>query len=223
MKVCNRCIINSTVPSFVKYKDGCSFCIPFGEKLEKNKSFSKNSSGLKLLLDKIKTNSKNKKYDCIVGLSGGVDSAWALMKAKEIGLNPLAVHMDNGWNSELAQNNIQVILENLKVDLHTYVIDWEEYKNLMEAFFYADVIDIELLMDNAMLATNYFMANKLGLKMILTGSNSATEGIRMPPGWIWHKFDKKNIIAIASSYGKKIKSFPAIGNFQKLYFERIKV
>ncbi len=223
MLVCEKCVINSSVPSFVKYKNSCSFCKPFAENLKIKSELIYDSKKLNILIDSIKKNSKKNKYDCVVGLSGGVDSAWALMKAKEVGLNPLAVHMDNGWNSELAQNNIQVLLENLKVDLYTHVIEWEEYASLMEAFFAADVIDVELLMDNAMLAVNYKMADKLGTQIILTGSNSATEGIRMPPGWIWHKFDRKNIYSIANAYGiKKLKSFPSIGNLQKLYYERIK-
>ena len=223
MEVCERCIATSELPSFEKYSSGCSFCVEFEERLKDNSKIFNQSQQLDSFIQKIKKNNLNKSHDCIVGLSGGVDSAWALLQAKKLGLRPLAVHMDNGWNSELAQNNIQVLLEYLDVDLYTYVIDWDEYRSLMNAFFKANVIDIELLMDNAMLAVNYNMAHKLGLKTILTGSNSATEGIRMPPGWIWHKFDKKNIKSIAKYNGiKRLKSFPSISNLQKLYYERVR-
>lgn len=105
--------------------------------------------------------------------------------------------MDNGWNSELATNNIETLISNMGVDLYTHVIDWNEYKQLMQAFFDADVIDVELLYDNAMLALNYQMAAKYGVKYILSGSNSATEGIKIPSNWNWYKKDKKNIKSLA--------------------------
>ena len=100
---------------------------------------------LQALVAEVKAQGKGKPYDCIVGVSGGVDSSWVLVKAVELGLRPLAVHMDNGWNSELAQNNIENLINGLGVDLYTHVIDWHEYRKLMQAFFDANVVDIELL------------------------------------------------------------------------------
>jgi N-acetyl sugar amidotransferase len=165
------------------------------------------------LVARVKADGRGKPYDCIVGVSGGVDSSWALVTAVELGLRPLAVHMDNGWNSELAQNNIANLVHKLKVDLHTHVINWQEYRGLMQAFFEADVIDIELLYDNAMVAVNYEQARKYRLHHILSGSNSATEGMAMPSNWNWFKRDRKNIVAIARRFGgHRLSTFPAIGS-----------
>jgi N-acetyl sugar amidotransferase len=175
------------------------------------------------LIRLVKQSGYGKPYDCVVGVSGGVDSSWALVQAVRLGLRPLAVHMDNGWNSELAQNNIENLVRGLKVDLYTHVINWGEYRALMQAFFDADVIDIELLYDNAMLATNWRQAAKFGLKFILTGSNTASEGMTMPRNWNWSKYDKRNIRSIAKRFGGvKIRSFPAIGTFDRIWHEVIR-
>jgi hypothetical protein len=131
--------------------------------------------------------------------------------------------MDNGWNSELAQNNISNLLNALDVDLYTHVIDWEEYRGLMQAFFDADVIDVELLYDNATLGVNYQQANKYGLKYILAGTNNATEGMKMPRKWNWFKYDKRNIKALAKRNGlNRLKSFPAIGTDRFIWNHFIK-
>jgi len=120
--------------------------------------------------------------------------------------------MDNGWNSELAQNNIANLIRGLDVDLYTHVIDWQEYRKMMQAFFDSGVIDIELLYDNAMLAVNYQQASKYGIKHILAGTNQATEGMKMPDGWNHLKFDKRNIKSIANRFGKvRLNTFPSIG------------
>lgn len=172
-------------------------------------------------MNKVKSDGK-KKYDCIVGVSGGVDSSYALLKAKELGLRPLAVHMDNGWDSELASNNIKNLVEKLNVDLCTYVIDWKEYRELMQAFFDADVIDVELLYDNAMLAVCYQQADKYGIKYILAGTNTSTEGMKLPKNWNWFKYDKKNIRNLAKLRNVKLKTFPAIGTLDFVNFEFVK-
>src|SRR5215469_12734708 len=99
--------------------------------------------------------------------------------------------MDNGWNSELAQSNIENLVKRLGVDLYTHVIDWNEYRALMQSFFDADVVDVELLYDNAMLAVNYQQAVGRGVHYILAGTNEATEGMRIPPEWKWFKFDAR--------------------------------
>ena len=134
--------------------------------------------------------------------------------------------MDNGWNSELAQNNIENLVKKLNLDLFTYVIEWNEYKNMMNSFFDSDVIDIELLMDNAMLSVNYQQASKNDINYILAGTNTATEGMAMPTNMNWFKYDKKNILNILKIYGdQKIKSFPIISTLDLIYyilFKRIK-
>ena len=166
---------------------------------------------LHAFVEKVRTAGRGKRYDCIVGVSGGADSAYALYLACQNGLRPLAVHMDNGWNSELAVNNIENLVRKLGVDLYTHVVEWKEYKALQQAFFDADVIDVELLYDNAMLAVNYGLASRFGVKYILSGSNTTTEGMRVPRNFNWNKFDQKNIRAIARNSGIKVSSLPTIG------------
>jgi N-acetyl sugar amidotransferase len=209
---CQRCLMDDTAKGFYVNTYGyCNFCSDFFAKEHEAFLDSK-------LISKLKA--KKQKYNCIVGLSGGVDSSWALVKAKELGLRPLAVHMDNGWNSELAQNNIQNLVDKLDVDLYTYVIDWEEYLALQKAFFKANVIDIELLYDNAMLATNYQASKKFNTWTILTGENFSTEGILMPENWNWFKHDLPNIKSIAKTFGVKMNSFPGT-NIPQLIMSRI--
>lgn len=218
---CARCLMDTTAVNITFDINGnCNFCTDFLKVLEKPKK--RLNLSLDDLIKRIKLDGRGKPYDCILGISGGVDSAYTLVKAKEYGLRPLAVHMDNGWNSELATTNIKNLVEKLDVDLYTHVINWEEYRELMQAFFDADVIDIELLYDNAMLAVNYQQASKYNIKYILAGSNTATEGMRMPNNWNWLKFDKKNIRKIARLRKVKLKTFPSIGTIGFIYNEFVK-
>ncbi len=216
-QVCNRCVMDTSAKSIVFDSNGnCNFCEDFLGRLKKTiwKDQALKDKELTELIAAIKDAGKGKAYDCIVGVSGGVDSSWVLVKAIELGLRPLAVHMDNSWNSELAQNNITNLVRGLKVDLHTHVIDWPEYRGLMQAFFDADVTDVELLYDNALLGVNYETASKFGIKYILGGTNQATEGMKMPPGWNWWKYDGKNIKSISKIFkGPKIRTYPVVGTF----------
>lgn len=223
---CTRCVMDTTASDITFDAQGvCNYCTEFLERSSHiiHEDPIQKEARLNTLVAKIKEAGRGKPYDCIIGVSGGVDSSWTLVEAKRLGLRPLAVHMDNGWNSELAQNNIANLVNTLGVDLYTHVIDWEEYRALMQAFFDADVIDIELLYDNSMLAVNYQQANKYGLKYILAGTNQATEGMRMPKTWNWFKYDKKNIIALAHRNGLKgLDTFPAIGTFGFIYHQYLK-
>lgn len=211
-RVCVRCVMDTSAGDIQFDSQGvCNYCKTF---LERSKHIIHAGSmdkqrKLDSFVARVKHDGRGKPYDCIVGVSGGVDSSWVLVRAVELGLRPLAVHMDNGWNSELAQNNIANLVQGLGVDLYTHVIDWQEYRALMQAFFDADVIDVELLYDNAMLAVNYQQAAKYGVKWILSGSNQATEGMAMPKGWNWLKYDLRNIRAIAKAHGNvKMRTFP---------------
>jgi N-acetyl sugar amidotransferase len=181
------------------------------------------SENLNRLVQRIRKGGKGKAYDCVVGVSGGVDSSWALVKAVELGLRPLAVHMDNGWNSNLAVSNISNLIEGLGVDLFTYVINWDEYRSLMDAFFDADVIDIELLYDNALHEVCYSQAKKYGIRFILSGSNFSTEGLRMPKSWAWgNKWDGRNIVKIAGRSKVKIETFPLFTTIKWLLYTYIR-
>ena len=212
---CSRCVMDTTAADINFDEHGvCNYCTEFLERSSHiiHEDLADKEVRLKQLVVQVKASGKGKPYDCIVGVSGGVDSSWTLVEVKRLGLRPLAVHMDNGWNSELAQNNIANLVKGLGVDLHTHVIDWGEYRELMQAFFDADVIDVELLYDNAMLAVNYRQAAKYGLKYILAGENQVTEGMQMPKGWNWFKYDKRNIKALARRHGMmRLDTFPAIG------------
>ena len=217
-QICTRCVMDRSALGIYFDSNGvCNFCTELEfRNNQPNNHIADKSLLLNELVSKIKSRGLRKKYDCIVGISGGVDSAWTLVLAKQLGLRPLAVHMDNGWNSELAQSNIYNLINKLNVDLYTYVIDWAEYKALMQAFFDSDVIDVELLYDNAMLAVNYNLASKYRIEYILGGTNLSTEGMRMPDNWSWYKCDKQNIYSIASSKKVKISSFPSLGTFGRL-------
>ena len=192
----------------------CNYCTEFIERAgtELTKDPAQRQREYDHLIEQVQVAGRGKAYDCIIGVSGGVDSSWTLVQAVRSGLRPLAVHMDNGWNSELAQSNIENLVRALNVDLFTYVIDWSEYRAMMQSFFDADVIDMELLYDNAMSAVNYQQARQRKTRFILAGTNLATEGMRIPPAWNWLKYDKRNIKALRASLdGGSISSFPALG------------
>jgi N-acetyl sugar amidotransferase len=217
---CRRCLMDANAAEVVFDADGiCNYCTDMLARLASYQPTSAEvlSARLDKFIDTVRRDGAGKPYDCIVGVSGGADSAYALYLAKKHGLRPLAVHMDNGWNSELAVNNIENLVRKLDVDLTTHVVDWREYRNLQQAFFDADVIDVELLYDNAMAAVNYDAAKRYGIKYILSGSNTTTEGMRIPANFAWCKFDRKNILALARRNGVQVRSMPTIGVAGFLY------
>jgi N-acetyl sugar amidotransferase len=214
VRECTRCVMNAGAAGITFDDQGrCNYCTEMLDKLANHQTVDPVALEAKLerFVERVRNEGANKRYDCIVGVSGGADSAYSLYLAKKHGLRPLAVHMDNGWNSELAVNNIENLVRKLDVDLYTHVVDWREYRALQQAFFDADVIDVELLYDNAMLAVNYALAARYGIKYILSGSNTSTEGMRMPRNYNWNKFDRKNILAIARRGGVRVRSLPTMG------------
>jgi len=180
------------------------------------------SAKLNDLVGIIKERNKNRRYDCIIGLSGGVDSTYTALKVKELGLRPLAVHLDNGWNSELAQENIENIVKRLNFDLYTYVINWEEFKDLQLSFLKASTPDSEIPSDHAIFAVLFERASKNGVKYIVSGTNYATESI-LPAAWSQGFLDWKYISSIQKRFGKhKLKSFPKRTRFKDRIYKRIK-
>lgn len=164
------------------------------------------------LIRQMKADGKNKPYDCIIGISGGVDSTYLALVAKENGLRALGVHCDNGWNSELAVNNIESIVKTLDMDLYTYVIDWEEFKDIQLAYFKANVIDIEAITDLAFRAVLQKTSIKYNQKYFLSGDNVVTESV-LPQAWICK--DYQNLINIHKKFGKlPIKTFPILDPLQ---------
>jgi N-acetyl sugar amidotransferase len=166
---------------------------------------------LEELLATIKKDGKNKQYDCITGISGGVDSSYLVLMAKKWGLRPLIVHFDNGWNSEIAVSNINNIIKNTGFDLYTIVVDWNEFKDLQLAYLKASVVDIEVPTDHAIGGTLQSLAAKYGVKYILSGNNIVTEAI-LPPSWVYNKADYVNLINIHKKYGTvPFKTYPLFG------------
>lgn len=225
-QVCTRCVMDTSAEEITFDARGvCNFCSEFLARSGNVLDMDPNQRQMELdaFISKVKSRGKGKRYDCVVGVSGGVDSSFALVQAVNLGLRPLAVHMDNGWDSELAQNNIANLVRELGVDLHTHVIEWGEYRELMQAFFCADVIDVEILSDNAIKAVNYQLAATYGIHYILSGSNTATEGILMPREWAWFKKDRRNIKAIAWRFRKMhLKTYPTISTLSYIYYEFIR-
>lgn len=167
-------------------------------------------TALERAVDSIARDGRGKAYDCIIGVSGGVDSTYLALLAKRLGLRPLAVHLDNGWNSELAVKNIENIVTRLGIDLHTHVIDWREFRDLQLAYLKASVVDIEALTDHAILATMRRLAARHGIRHILSGTNVVTEHV-LPPHWIFNKYDHVNIRAIHRAYGTvPLRTFPLL-------------
>jgi N-acetyl sugar amidotransferase len=224
-RVCARCVMDTTAADIQFDHDGvCSYCEEFVAKLTAlSENDMERAERRQRFISEVKTAGKGKRFDCIVGVSGGVDSSYVLYLACQEGLRPLAVHLDNGWNSELAVHNIANVVQGLGVDLVTHVIDWDENRDLQRAFIRANVVDVELLMDNAMLALNYQQASANRVRYILTGDNTATEGMRLPPGWYHHKFDKRNIRAIHKRYGTiPIRTHPLMSTLDFVWYEMIR-
>lgn len=176
------------------------------------------SEALKKIIDKIKEEGRNKPYDCLIGVSGGVDSTYVAWLTKEWNLRPLAVHLDNGWNSELAVMNIENIVKRLNIDLYTLVINWEEFKDIQLAYLKASVVDIEVVSDHAIFSTMYKLAKKHNIPYILSGTNIVTEHI-MPPSWLYSKMDYANLNHIHTSFGTlKRKTYPSYNFLKHVYY-----
>ena len=225
VKICKRCILDSEIPNISFDEKGiCNYCHLL-DRLDKTNPLGKEGQNtLEKLIDKVKKNGKGKDYNCIVGISGGADSTYVLYLARKYGLRPLAVHCDNGWNTELAVSNIKNMLNKLGVDLYTYVINWEEFKELQKAFFRASVPDIETLTDNANTRILYKTAVKNGVKYILKGNNFRTEGI-IPRGWTY--FDGSYFNYVRKNFSNvTIKTYPIMSLFHHVYymkFKRVKI
>lgn len=166
---------------------------------------------LELLFEEIRKNGKGKPYDCVTGISGGVDSSYLIYLAKQWGLRPLIVHFDNGWNTETAVANINNIIQHTGFDLYTIVVDWEEFKDLQLAYLKASVVDIEVPTDHAIGGTLQKLAAKFDLKYVLSGNNVVTEAI-LPPSWTYNKADYVNLTNIYKKFSNRsFKTYPLFG------------
>ena len=200
-RVCTRCICNTTIPGIVFDVNGvCNFC---HEHDERDFTYPLNTNGkrtLDMFIKSMKKSGKGNMYDCIIGVSGGTDSTYCLYLAKQWGLRPLAVHFDNGWNSEIAVSNINKATRYFDIDLHTWVTDWEEFRDLQIAFLRASVPEADMPTDIAYLAALYKTAVQEKIRYIITGSNFRTEG-KQPLSWSYG--DGKYILSVYRKFGKK--------------------
>jgi N-acetyl sugar amidotransferase len=193
----------------------CNHCHQYDESVKRHLFEGKEGEeSLSRIITSIKESGKNKEYDCIIGVSGGVDSSFVAYKVKELGLNPLAVHLDNGWDSELAVRNIELFLKKLDIDLYTHVIDWEEFKDLQLAFLYASTPDSEIPSDHAINAILHQLADKYGTKYVIFGCNIRTES-HLPQAWSQGHLDYRYIADIHKKYGHiPLQTFPHMSFFE---------
>ena len=170
---------------------------------------------------KMKSNPSKDGYHCLLGLSGGVDSTYLAYLCHKFGLNPLCVHFDNGWNTELAVQNIYAVINKYGYDLQTFIVDWIEFSDLQKSFFKASVMDLEVPTDQFIFGTLNKVAKEFGIKFILSGNNVATESI-LPKDWRYDKFDSINLKTIHNKFGEvSIKSVPFLGKFELHVFKKI--
>lgn len=220
-KICTRCLMDDTVNGISFDENGeCTFC-KIHDDLEKKYQLNEDTGiNLDKLVNKIKKDGKDRVYDCIVGVSGGRDSTYTLYNAVKLGLRPLAVHFDNGWNSEIAVQNIKSACEILGVDLHTHVADWEEFKDLQRSFLFASVPDAEVPTDWVIFSVLFAEAAKYKVKYIIHGHSFRTEGTT-PLTWTY--MDGKYVKDVQNKFGKlKLKSFPNMSMTKYVYYSLIK-
>lgn len=221
---CSKTVMDNIADPNISFDDNgvCNYYYEYFKKEQQHvKKGEEGATFFEKKINEIKQAGKNKSYDCILGLSGGVDSSYLAYLAKKEGLRPLVVHFDNGWNSELAVKNIENIVSILGFDLYTYVINWEEFKDLQLAYLKASVIDIEVITDHAIAATLYQLAAKHKINYFLSGYNIVTEAI-LPKAWVFNKQDAENIKDIHKHYGTvPLKTFPMLTMAKKRYYSML--
>jgi N-acetyl sugar amidotransferase len=197
----------------------CSHCKTYDQRAQKELHYdSAGRQKFGQIVQEIKKNGRNKKYDCLMGVSGGVDSTMVAYNVVKLGLRPLAVHLDNGWDSKLAVGNIERVLKKLNIDLYTYVLDWEEFKDLQLAFLKSSTANCEIPTDHAITSLMYRTAARQGIQYIISGSNVVTEAI-MPSSWGYRNKDWRHIRGIHKKFGTvKLRTFPHINLFEWMYY-----
>jgi len=223
--ICTRCIYDESVPNISFDGEGvCNYCRQIETLEQEYPTGAEGSSRLQKLVDEMKAAGRGKKYDAVIGVSGGCDSSYLVHQMKEVyGLRLLAAHFDNTWNSTIATENIHNVLEKLNVDLFTIVVDNKEYDDIYRSFFKAGVKDIDCATDIALATTLYRAAEKFGIKYMIEGHSFRTEGVA-PLGWVY--MDGKYIQSVHSQFGKlPMKTFPNLWlhkQLQWMLFGRIK-
>jgi len=201
-------------------EDGvCNHCHKF-DQVQSLQLFSDASGSKRLdsIVEQIKKDGAGKEYDCIIGLSGGVDSSYLALKVKDYGLRPLVVHVDAGWNSELAVSNIEKVIKYCGYDLHTHVMNWEEVRDLQLAYMRAAVANQDVPQDHAFFSSMYHFAVKNKIKYILSGGNLATEAV-FPDSWHGSAMDAINLRAIHKMYGERpLQDYKTISFFEYYFW-----
>ena len=228
--MCKRCVMDTTdVDIEFDEKGYCNYCNRYYNEYKKKYPMDdkKGKIYLENMVSRIKKSGKGKQYDCMIGLSGGADSSYLAKKVVDLGLKPLAIHFDSGWNSEMSMNNIEVVVKNLNLDLKTIVCNWDEMRDLQVGFLKASVPNADIPQDQAFHATLWREASKNNVNYILSGHNMSTESI-LPTSWGYRFTDLRYLNGIHKKYGgMKLKQYPKLNMF-KLYFyypfiKRIKV
>ena len=220
-QICSKCVMDTSDTNISFNSEGiCDHVTNYYENIipRLGTRFNKNSE-LHKKIESIKLSGKNKEYDCLLGLSGGLDSSYMLHLAiKEFGLRPLVFHTDCGWNTDTAVHNINCLIESLKLDLYTEVVDWEQMKDFQLALFKSGLPHIDHAQDHVFTATLYKYANKFKIKTILNGFNIATEGVRNPIEYFYYGSDLKHLNYIKNKFGTiKLDKL----NFSSIYYQRI--
>ena len=226
-QICTKTIMDTTDPTIVFNEKGESdYYTNFKENIEPNwHTDDRGYEELMKIADKIKKTSKNKDFDCIIGLSGGLDSSYAAYIAKEVmGIRPLIFHVDAGWNTDKAVGNIEKIIHGLNLDLYTEVINWEEMKDLQTSFLKSQIADQDLPQDYAFFSGLYKFAKKNKINYVLTGGNFSTECCREPEEWGgFPGIDVTLVKDIHRKFGKRpLKTFPLVDILSyKIYYKYV--
>ncbi|MEZ6854227.1 N-acetyl sugar amidotransferase [Halodesulfovibrio aestuarii] len=211
-KVCTRCVMDTTDSNIVFDNNGvCDHCHSFDTNVVPNWDTGiGGKQALEMLVAKMKKDGEGREFDCIMGMSGGADSSYMLHVAvKDFGLRPLVFHVDGGWNSHIAVNNINVMIDKLGLDLYTEVINWEEMKDFQLTYFKSGLPNIDVPQDHAFIGTLYNFAEKHKIKYILNGGNYSTECVRNPLEWLYHGTDMAQVNDICKKFGTRpLKNYP---------------
>lgn len=223
IRVCTRTVMDNTDPDITFDEEGVSnWWYDFHAYKAQFPQGEDRDLALEATIAKIKAAGAGRPYDCILGLSGGVDSSYMAWLAREWGLRPLVVHFDNGWNDELAVANIETVVKKLGFRLETFVMNWPEFRDLQRAYFKASVLDLDIPTDHMIFGALHRIADQHDIKFILSGNNYATEWL-LPKAWFYSKFDLANLEAIHRRFGElPMKQLPKLGVWQQLYYKRVK-
>lgn len=226
-QICKNCIMDTSDSKIIFDDDGqCDHCNNFYANILPNWHPDENSEKeIMEIAEKIKKYGKNKTHDCIIGVSGGIDSSYLTdIAVEKMGLRPLLYHVDAGWNTRQAVSNIEGMVGHYNVDLHTDVINWKEMQDLQLSFFKAQVSTTDTPQDHAFFSSLYNFAVKNKFKYVLTGSNYSTECIREPLEWTYHTSDLRQTLDIHKKFGKrKLKTFPTADILKfKIYYRFVK-